>query len=319
MNKNENKRKQFVIIVLSVLAVCLAVGLFRGTSTAKGKQDVPAVQDGEGNPDSGKQADAGGGKDATPVPTAPGEMAGQLENEGEGAEELSNPTESITRPEEGNRGGEKSSQPPTQTVDDGTGQPEDGKEKEDVNATPESGDVTVGAEEPEGTQNPEVADTVPEPSPEAVPTKTPEAPDVSGRQEKTDNQSESDSATDTKTDGGKDEELNYRVNSPDEATPPPNPPADGKNTAPVENPDGDGNCRPGHTKPEQGETKKEESPSKGESTKNNESSKKDDSSRGEPPSEGAIYVPGFGWVEYEGENSHGVAPNAGTGDIIGDM
>lgn len=36
-------------------------------------------------------------------------------------------------------------------------------------------------------------------------------------------------------------------------------------------------------------------------------------------SSGAVYVPGFGWIEYEGENSNGTAPNAGTGDPIGDM
>lgn len=325
MNKNENKKKQLVVIVLSVLAVCLVAGLFWKTSTAKGKQDVPAAQHGEEDSGSGKRADAGGGKDATPVPTVPGDMTGQPEDEekGEGTGELPTLTESGTRPEEENGGSGESSPAPTQMVEDGTVRPEeDGKGKEDADVVPESGDVgdvTAGAKEPEGTQNPETADTLPEPSPEVVPTKMPETPNVSGQQEKTDNQPESDSAANTKTDEGKDGDINCRVNSPDEATPPPNPPAGDKNTAPVENPDGDGNCRPEHTNPEQGETKKEESPSKGESTKNNEPSKKDDSSRGEPPSEGAIYVPGFGWVEYEGENSHGVAPNAGTGDIIGDM
>ena len=112
--------------------------------------------------------------------------------------------------------------------------------------------------------------------------------------------------------------------SPSGATPPPNPPVDGKDTAPVENPDKDGNCRPEHKNPEKGETKKEESAAESKPSKKEEkpskgeSSKKDDS-KGEPPSEGAIYVPGFGWVEYEGPNSHGTAPNAGTGDIIGDM
>lgn len=34
---------------------------------------------------------------------------------------------------------------------------------------------------------------------------------------------------------------------------------------------------------------------------------------------GEIWVPGFGWVPYGGENSQGTAPNAGTGDPVGDM
>lgn len=325
MNKNENKKKQLVVIVLSVLAVCLVAGLFWRTSTAKGKQDVPAVLDGEEDLGSGKRADAGDGKDDTLVPTIPGNITDQPEDEekGEGTGELPTPTEGVTKPEEENGGSGESSPAPIQTVGDGTAQPEeDDKGKEDVDANPESGDAgdgTVGAEKQGEMQNPEVTDTVLKPSPEVVPTKTLESPNVSGQQKKTDNQPESGSAVNTKTDEGKDEDINCWVNSPDEATPPPNPPADDKNTASVENPDGNGNCRPEHTKPGQGETKKEESPSKGESTKNNEPSKKDDSSKGEPPSEGAIYVPGFGWIEYEGENSYDIAPNAGTGDIIGDM
>ncbi len=326
MNKNENKRKQFVIVVLSVLAVCLVAGLFWRSSMAKGKQDVPTVQDGEKDSRSGKRAEAGGGKDATLIPTVPGNMTDQPKDEdkGEGTGKVPTPTGSVIKPEEDDEGRGESLPVPTQTMDEGTARPEeeDGKEKEDADANPESDgadDGTAGAEEPGGTPNPEIADTTPEPSPEVLPTKIPETQTIPGQQEKTDNQSESDTATNTKTDEGNDEDLNYRVNSPDEATPPPNPPADDKNTAPVENPDGDGNCQPEHTKPEQEETKKEESPSKGESAGSNEPSKKDDSSRGEPPSEGAIYVPGFGWVEYEGENSYDILPNAGTGDIVGDM
>jgi len=38
---------------------------------------------------------------------------------------------------------------------------------------------------------------------------------------------------------------------------------------------------------------------------------------GDTNSSGAIYVPGFGWVENSGENSQGTAPNAGTGEVIG--
>lgn len=41
---------------------------------------------------------------------------------------------------------------------------------------------------------------------------------------------------------------------------------------------------------------------------------------GEKRSDGAIYVPGFGWVEDSGEeNETKTAPNAGTGDPVGDM
>ena len=41
---------------------------------------------------------------------------------------------------------------------------------------------------------------------------------------------------------------------------------------------------------------------------------------GEKRSDGAIYVPGFGWVEDSGEeNETKTAPNAGTGEPVGDM
>ena len=40
---------------------------------------------------------------------------------------------------------------------------------------------------------------------------------------------------------------------------------------------------------------------------------------GETRSDGAVYVPGFGWVPYEGENSTETAPNAGTGKPVGEM
>lgn len=41
---------------------------------------------------------------------------------------------------------------------------------------------------------------------------------------------------------------------------------------------------------------------------------------GEKRADGAIYVPGFGWIENSGEeNETIIAPNAGTGKPIGDM
>ena len=84
--------------------------------------------------------------------------------------------------------------------------------------------------------------------------------------------------------------------SPSEATPPTEAPAE-TDKAPVENPDTSGTCQPEHTA--QPDTNQPQG--------------------GETNSSGAVYVPGFGWVENEGENSNGTAPNAGTGDPIGDM
>lgn len=40
---------------------------------------------------------------------------------------------------------------------------------------------------------------------------------------------------------------------------------------------------------------------------------------GDTRSDGAVYVPGFGWVENSGENTQTTAPNAGTGEIVGEM
>lgn len=36
-------------------------------------------------------------------------------------------------------------------------------------------------------------------------------------------------------------------------------------------------------------------------------------------SDGSVFVPGFGWIPNEGENSTGTAPNAGTGKPVGEM
>ena len=54
--KNDNKKKQAVVIVLSNLAVCLVAGLFLRTGRVIGTQDMP-VQGGEGNLDVRKQGD----------------------------------------------------------------------------------------------------------------------------------------------------------------------------------------------------------------------------------------------------------------------
>ena len=49
------------------------------------------------------------------------------------------------------------------------------------------------------------------------------------------------------------------------------------------------------------------------------SSESEQPQAGEKRSDGKVYFPGFGWVEDEGENSQGTAPNAGTGEPVGDM
>ena len=62
--------------------------------------------------------------------------------------------------------------------------------------------------------------------------------------------------------------------SPKDAVPPTAPPAETESTAAVESPDGDGNCQPEHTQPQGGDT--------------------------DPA--GAVYVPGFGYIESSGPN-----------------
>ena len=61
-------------------------------------------------------------------------------------------------------------------------------------------------------------------------------------------------------------------------------------------------------------------PAKAPDNSSENSSKQSQPKGGEKRSDGAIYVPGFGWVENSGEqNRTESAPNAGTGDLIGDM
>lgn len=84
--------------------------------------------------------------------------------------------------------------------------------------------------------------------------------------------------------------------SPAQATPPAEKPKDTTSQAPVENPDHNGHQPEHKPKPEPAQPQ-----------------------GGEKRSDGAIYVPGFGWVENEGENTQDTAPNAGTGKPVGDM
>ena len=86
--------------------------------------------------------------------------------------------------------------------------------------------------------------------------------------------------------------------TPAEATPPAEPPKDETvSSAPVENPDAGGQCQPEHTpQPEPNQP------------------------QGGEKQNGKIYVPGFGWIEDEGGGSDvHEAPNAGTGEPVGEM
>lgn len=84
--------------------------------------------------------------------------------------------------------------------------------------------------------------------------------------------------------------------SPSEATPPTKAPTEA-DKAPVENPDTSGTCQPENTP--QPDTNQPQSGDK---------------------QDGKIYVPGFGWIEDEGGGSNvHEAPNAGTGEAVGDM
>lgn len=102
--------------------------------------------------------------------------------------------------------------------------------------------------------------------------------------------------TPTVTDDVQEKPSADKPKSPTEATPPTEAPAE-TDKAPVENPDTSGTCQPEHTP--QPDTNQPQG--------------------GDTNSSGAVYVPGFGWIENEGENSNGTAPNAGTGEPVGEM
>lgn len=136
--------------------------------------------------------------------------------------------------------------------------------------------------------------TVPEIKPESTPST--EAPTASETQPETSSQP---TTTTPSTNGDVAEKPSEgKPKSPTEATPPAEKPKETDKQAPVENPDDNGNCQP--------EQKPQQEP--------------DQPQGGDTRSDGAVYVPGFGWVEDSGEeNGTVVAPNAGTGDEIGDM
>ena len=76
--------------------------------------------------------------------------------------------------------------------------------------------------------------------------------------------------------------------SPKDAVPPASPPAETDGTAAVENPDGDGSCQPEHTKPQENQPQ-----------------------GGETNPAGAVYVPGFGYIESSGPNEQGTSHTDG--------
>ncbi len=79
-----------------------------------------------------------------------------------------------------------------------------------------------------------------------------------------------------------------KTQSPKDAVPPSEPPAEADSTTSVENPDGDGNCQPEHTKPQE-----------------------DQPQGGDTDPAGAVYVPGFGYIESSGPNEQGTSHTDG--------
>lgn len=76
--------------------------------------------------------------------------------------------------------------------------------------------------------------------------------------------------------------------SPKDAVPPTAPPAETDGSAAVENPDGDGSCQPEHTKPQENQPQ-----------------------GGDTNPAGAVYVPGFGYIESSGPNEQGTSHTDG--------
>ena len=76
--------------------------------------------------------------------------------------------------------------------------------------------------------------------------------------------------------------------SPKDAVPPAEAPAETDSTAAAENPDGDGNCQPEHTQPQENQPQ-----------------------GGDTNPAGAVYVPGFGYIESSGPNEQGTSHTDG--------
>ncbi len=76
--------------------------------------------------------------------------------------------------------------------------------------------------------------------------------------------------------------------SPKDAVPPTVPPAETESAVAVENLDGDGNCQPEHTQPQENQPQ-----------------------GGDTNPAGAVYVPGFGYIESSGPNEQGTSHTDG--------
>ena len=121
---------------------------------------------------------------------------------------------------------------------------------------PESGEEAPGNEEKDETAKLEVSAT-PEPGEVITIPQATEKPTATKPPEKSESQPEEQEGTgEEKPETTPKEDSEVGQKSPSGATPPPNPPVDGKDTAPVENPDKDGNCRPEHKNPEKANRQK---------------------------------------------------------------
>lgn len=119
-------------------------------------------------------------------------------------------------------------------------------------------------------------------------------------------------STDKSTDTDVEKPSDGKPKTPEQATPPTEQPKteDGKDRTPPPAESG----KDHEFTPEDSDKKLEYKPEQ-----TQPDSKPDQPQGGDTRPDGSVYVPGFGWVEDEGENSQGSAPNAGTGKPVGDM
>lgn len=161
------------------------------------------------------------------------------------------------------------------------------------------GNTQPPAAQTESQPEPEPTVTVPEIKPESTTEPNTSSAETTPEPETTsESEPESSSTAGTVTGDVQSKPSEGKLKSPAEATPPAEQPKDTpESTAPVENPDAGGQCQPEHTpQPEQNQP------------------------QGGEKQNGKIYVPGFGWIEDEGGGSNvHEAPNAGTGEPVGEM
>ncbi len=152
MDKQYNKKKQITIIILTVLTLCLAGGLFWYMDAVKKQREVPAMQDVVQEPE-----------DEVTVPEIDQEEPGMEETEADSTEEQpeKSETESVTEETEENE--EPAGETDVQKEDSGD------RAKSPSEAVPPS-DPPVNPEEPVAVQNPDengICQPDPAPQPEA--------------------------------------------------------------------------------------------------------------------------------------------------------